>query len=140
MFLVAPCDNHRGFTLVEFLVAVTILTIGILALLQVVNLSIAQNNSNKKRNDAILICDQSLGIERSRAFGNVTSANSVVQQKVALGFVNYSVLERVTKLTSHSLASNQIAGAKQVMFTVAWREKNVRKTHSLTSTIIETAN
>jgi len=148
MLLVAPFHKDKGFTLIEVMVAVFILTIGMLALLQTVNFSILQNNSNKMRNDAILICDQSLGVKRSGPFSNITTGSTTstpsglgyVRQKVALGFVNYSVLERSANLTTHSLATDQIAGAKQLMLTVAWRDKGVRKTQSLTTTIMETAN
>jgi prepilin-type N-terminal cleavage/methylation domain-containing protein len=140
MLLNAQRGKCAGFTLIEFVVSAAILAIGILALLQTVNFAIVQNNSNKLRNDSILIADQAMGTERARRFDDVKSSSSMVVNKVALGFVNYSVVNTVTPLTAHSLASDHIAGSKNLQIRVAWRDKQVRKTHSLTTTIIETAN
>lgn len=140
MLLTAQRDKYAGFTLIEFVVAVCILTIGILAMLQTVNFSIVQNSSNKMRNDSILIADQAMGTERARSFDKINSSSSLVGNKVGLGYVNYSVVNSVTSLTGHSLASDQIPGAKNLQVRVSWRDKQVRKTHSLTTTIIETAN
>ena len=140
MLLNALRGECAGFTLIEFVVAIGILAIGILALLQTVNFTIIQNNSNKLRNDSVLIADQAMGTERARRFDDVKDSSSLVANKVALGFVNYSVVNTVTSLTAHSLASDHIAGSKYLQIRVAWRDKQVRKTHSLTTTIIETTN
>jgi len=140
MLLTALRGKYAGFTLIEFVVAVGILAIGILALLETVNFSIIQNSSTKMRNDSILIADQAMSTERARSFDNINSSVSLVRNKVGLGFVNYSVVNTVSSLTGHSLASDQIAGAKNLQVRVSWRDKQVRKTHSLTTTIIETAN
>jgi type IV pilus assembly protein PilV len=140
MLLNALRGKQTGFTLIEFVVAVGILTIGILALLQTVNFAIVQNSSNKMRNDSVLIADQAMGTERARKFEDIISSGSLVSNKAGLGFVNYSVVNTVTPLTGHSLASDHIAGAIKLQVRVSWRDKQVRKTHSLTTTIIETAN
>ena len=144
MLLPVPRGNDKGFTMLELLVSLVIMTIGILALLQVVTVSIAVNSGNKMRNDAIQICDQTLGELRSKLYTDADltpgTTNATVTQKNALGSVSYTVTKTVTTLTNHALGTDNIAGAKHVMITVSWSEKGVVKNHSLTSTIIEKAN
>jgi prepilin-type N-terminal cleavage/methylation domain-containing protein len=140
MLLPAEHADNRGFTLIEIMLAMFIMMIGLLALLQTANLAIAYNNSNKLRNDAILLADQAIGIERTRLFAAVANSNSLVSRKIGLGFINYSVVNTVTALTAHSLAGDKIAGANNLRITVSWREKGVKKYHSITTTIIEAAN
>jgi type IV pilus assembly protein PilV len=126
MLLLARCGKDNGFTLIELMVALFIMMIGALALLQSVNLAIESNSSNKKRNDALLIADQAMGQERVKAFYLLTSAKLPNKRTLAgLGYVNYSVVEKVNKLAQSK--------TKNVQLTVSWRERGVRKSHSLTT-------
>ncbi len=122
------------------MVAVLIMTIGLLALLQTVGVSLEYNRSNKFRNDAITFADDAVGTAKASAFNSVITSTVSKTNKSGLGFVNYSVANTVTSLTGNSLATNQISGAKRLLVTVSWREKGARKTHSISTTIIETAN
>ena len=140
MLLPAEHADNKGFTLIEVMVAIIIMMIGILGLLQTVNMAIAYNRSNKLRNDAIIYADQAMGAERTKLFGIVNNSNISISHKSGLGFVNYSVVNTVTNLTAHSLAVDQIAGAKNLQIRVSWRDKGAKKAHSLSTTIIETAN
>ena len=139
----SPAAEHadkRGFTLIEVMVAIFIMMIGMLGLLQTVNMAIAYNNSNKLRNDAIIYADEAIGGEKTKLFANVVTSNSTITHKSGLGSVTYNVSKFVTPLTTHSLAVDQIAGAKTLWVTVSWRDRGVTKSHSLTTTIIESAN
>jgi type IV pilus assembly protein PilV len=140
MLLPAEHAENKGFTLIEVMVAIFIMMIGMLGLLQTVNMAITYNNSNKLRNDAIIYADQEIGNERTKLFSAVVSSNTQIVHKFNLGFVNYSVVNSVTDITAHSLAVDQIAGAKNLQVRVSWRDKGAKQTHSLTTTIIETAN
>ena len=140
MQLPAEHADNKGFTLIEVMVAIFIMMIGILALLQTVNLAIAFNNGTKLRNDAIIYADQAVGIERTKLFSAARTPNTTITHKSGLGSVNYFINCTSVALTSHSLASDKIAGAKNLKVTVSWPEKGVTKTHSITTTIIETAN
>lgn len=128
MLLPAKNSKKAGFTLIEVMVAMLILTVGLMALLQTLAYAISHNFSNKLRNDAVVIADRALGHERVKPFATISSANTTAQVPFALGFVNYSVLGKVAKIGSGAVSKN-------VQFTVTWRDKNVRKHHSLTTTI-----
>jgi type IV pilus assembly protein PilV len=132
MLLPAQYSKTGGFTLLEFLVAVLIMMVGLLALLQSVNIAIEMNGSNKKRTDAINIADRMMMEEKAfingRTFSQISSAPISTTKKsyAGLGFVNYSIVETPKTLSS---------ATKRIMITVSWREKGVRKEHSLTTLI-----
>ena len=128
MVLTAGNSRETGFTLIEVMVAMLIMTIGLMALLQTLGSAISYNLSGKLRNDAVLVADQFMGKERVKSLPSITSGNSITKIPFALGFVNYSVVKTVTKFGSFS-------SSKNVQITVSWRDKNVRKHHSLTTII-----
>jgi hypothetical protein len=111
-------------------------------------LAISFNSSNKLRNDFGQFADQAVGTVRTQAFGAVASSanyfsgtsGSTPGHKSGLGFVNYSVVNTVSDLTTHSFATDKIAGSKNLEVKIAWRDRGVKKTHTITTTIIEAAN
>ena len=130
MFLPAGNSKAKGFTLIEVMVAVLVLSIGLMALIQTLGYAISFNLSNKLRNDAIMVAGRAMGHERSRPFEQITSVTSTAQVPFALGFANYSVIEKVTKIGSSTPQTS-----KTVQFDVSWRDKQVKKHHYLSTTI-----
>lgn len=130
MILPAGSSKQTGFTLIEVMVAMLILSVGLMALLQTLGSAIHHNFSNKLRNDAAMIADRAMGQERVKTFTAITSANTLAKVPFALGFVNYSVIEKVKPI-----GSSPVPTSKKVQFTVTWRDKQVRKHHSLTTII-----
>jgi len=130
MILPAGNSNQTGFTLIEVMVAMLILSIGLMALIQTLGSAIHHNFSNKLRNDAVMIADRAMGQERVKPFTAITSATTIAKVPFALGFVNYSVIENVRPIGTSSVPTS-----KRVQFTVTWRDKQIRKHHSLTTII-----
>jgi len=130
MFQPAKNSKAAGFTLIEVMMAMLIMTIGLMALMQALGYSISRNFSNKLRIDAVMIADSAMMHDRVKQFANITSVNTTAQVPFALGFVNYSILEKVTKIGSSSPHTS-----KNIHYTVTWRDKSVRKQHSLTTVI-----
>ena len=119
----------NGFTLVEFLVALLILTIGLLGLLETVNVSLQQNMSNKLRADAVMIADKVITADRTLPFANILATNGTQVTKsvnAGGGVVNFLVARQVSQTAGSSL---------NYKVTVTWSEKGKAKEHSL-STII----
>jgi type IV pilus assembly protein PilV len=131
-----PHVNKNGFTLIEVMVAMMIMMVGMLALLQTVNISIAHNNSNKLRNDAVRIADERIGIELTKAFNSVASGT----ESVTIDNVQYSVVKNVSNLTTHSIATDRISGSKSLRVEISWNDSGKTKKHSLSTTIVEPAN
>jgi prepilin-type N-terminal cleavage/methylation domain-containing protein len=132
MLLPAQYADDKGFTLIEVMVAVMIMAIGLLALLQTVNLAIAVNRGNQLRTDAIIFADQTAGSARVTSLANWTDLNRIEQHTNNLGFVNYSVVTITTPIPT--------SAARDLLVRVAWRDKGVRKTHTLTTNIVEVTN
>lgn len=124
--------TNRGFSLVEFLIALVILMVGLLGLLASLNLGIRQNVGNKLRNDAIVLADQVMATQRVRPFADISTSHARQQVNAGAGFVNYSVVKDVSNLSGTS---------KSVAVNISWRERGEKKTHSLSTVIInETVN
>lgn len=134
MSLPAASDKDAGFTLIEFCVAILILTIGILALLQTVNMAMSQDYTKRRRDNAMVIADQAMATERGNLFSTITTNVTPVKQiNFGLGFVNYSVKETVVKLPP----SPAVTDAKTITFTVSWKDKTGRHDHSLSTMLTD---
>lgn len=129
MILSATYDKDNGFTLIEFVVAVLILTVGLLALLKTVDISISQNASNKMRNDAVIIADEVMSREKVKPYAQILSANSTRTINYGLTVKNYSIAEQVTGMGGTPPTS------KRVQLTVSWQDKGTTKNHYLTTII-----
>lgn len=122
--------TEKGFTLIEFLVAIVILMIGMLGLLEAVNVAMRQNTGNKMRNDAVVLADQVMSAQRVRSFDSVVASNTSQTVSAGAAFVNYSVINETSDLSGTS---------KIVTVSVSWRERGVKKQHSLSTVITNEA-
>ena len=71
--------NNRGFTLIEVLMAVLILMVGMLGLLQAINLAIEVNMRNQVREEAINIGQKVMNELRGKGFDNISVATTPTQ-------------------------------------------------------------
>lgn len=113
--------NNSGFTLIEFLVSIVILMVGMLGLLQAVNIAVSSNTQNQLRAEALLVADRWMAHELAKGFDSVSTAskNEYTQRSVLNGFRNFSVARSGTVFQN----------SKEVRFKVSWRHKGVRYTH-----------
>jgi type IV pilus assembly protein PilV len=121
-------DNH-GFTLVEFLVAIVIMMVGLLGLLQAVNLGLVENMSSQLRAEGVATADWYLAREMSKTFDLVSTSTSTstVNRPILNGFKLYSVARTGTSYSK----------SKVVNFRVSWQYKRARYSHE-TASIIST--
>lgn len=113
--------NNKGFTLIEFLVAIVILMVGLLGLLQAVNVALNSDMQNQFRNEALLVADSKMAYELAKGFDAVstTTKNENVQRRVLNAQKNFS----------SSRSGTTFQNSKEVRFEVSWRYKGVRYTH-----------
>lgn len=125
--LMIAIRNKSGFTLIEFLVAIFILMIGLLGLLQSVNLAINHNMQNDLRNTAVLVADEEMAKTLSVGYDNISSGSpKYVQRPVLKVMKNYSVVRVVSQVSSGTVAST-----KQIDLVVSWKYKQARYTHGV---------
>ncbi len=120
--------NNSGFTLIEFLVAIVILMVGMLGLLQTVNYAISNNMTNQLRQEALMVGDEQINLEKAKKFEAISTntRSAVVPRMVNGAFRNYSVIKTSTALTSQYT---------NIDMQLIWKYKGQRYVHSISSVV-----
>lgn len=122
-------ENSSGFTLIEFLVAIVILMVGMLGLLQSINLAMQKSVENALRAEAVIIADEAMGHARAKttfaALSTITKSSQVLRSARGIQ-KSYSTTVAVTQPTDRS---------KQIIVNVSWRNKGVRSNHGISSIV-----
>lgn len=128
-------NNKTGFTLIEFCVAVLIMMVGLLGLLQAVNMATAHNLGSMLRNEAVSIADEQMVLTRvsvidSGTYTALAAQSNYLNRKNRGGFSNYSVVRTVSSVS---------ANTKEVSVRVAWRYKGNKLNHTISTSITNPA-
>ena len=123
-------DNKKGFTLIEFVVAVGILTFGLLGLLQVINFATINNLQNSIRQEAFQVADAQMTEVTSQGYQNVqafiaATPNVTVPIRVANGTRSFGV----------SRSMKQVQNSRLLTVVVTWNYRNSQYRHEA-STIL----
>lgn len=129
----AHAHSENGFTLVEFLVSVVILMVGLLGLLQAVNLSLQHNLTNEYRNEATTLADAEMVKEAAKgttiagfnAISTVTKRYPV-NVKVLNAFKTYSVVKTGVQRTLNT---------KEIAIQVRWSHRGQNYSHGTSSLV-----
>lgn len=129
---IVSLDSRSGFTLIEFSIAVLIMMVGLLGLLQTVNMASQHNLQSLLRNEAISVADEQMvltksSINDSTKFVDLASSSSLVNRKARGSFANYSVNRTITETSVNS---------KEVTIRVTWRYKGSRFNHLISTLIL----
>lgn len=122
-------SNRNGFTLVEFLVSIVILMIGLLGLLQTINVAIDQDLGNVFRNEAVIVVDEMMMKKRAKTFDSVSTVvnKTYSENRTVRGIPKtFTMTETVKSVTANS---------KQISITASWTKKNSTYNHSATSVV-----
>lgn len=127
----AMLDNRNGFTLVEFLVSIVILMVGLLGMLQSINVAMDRNLENILRTEAVMLADDRMMLKRAKTF---TSLSTTVANPASIA-VSQSIRGVDKFFSVQEIVSQPTANSKQVIVNVAWSKKNVGYTHSISSVV-----
>lgn len=125
-------SNSAGFTLIEFSIAVLIMMVGLLGLLQAVNLASEHNRGTVLRNEAIHLADEKMVLEKIKVidaatFNNFSTVSTeFVSRRNRSGYSNYSVVRT-------PVASS--ANTKELSVRVSWRYRGDKLSHTISSFI-----
>ena len=113
--------NSAGFTLIEAMVAIIIMMVGLLGLLQSVNLAIEHNLKNHLRNEAVLIAEDSMNRLKITPYDSISAAYTPVVASSALrgGNPTYTLRKSSIPITADS---------SQLVVHIGWLYKNVSST------------
>lgn len=125
-------DKQSGFTLIEFCVAVLIMMVGLLGLLQAVNMATQHNLANILRNEAISIADNQMVLAKSAVvdsstFTALANTTTTVSTQIRSGTNSYSVARNVTAPSTNS---------KEVIVTVSWQYRGKTVNHMISSLVV----
>lgn len=117
----------------EVLVAMLILMVGLLGMLQVINLAIRTNLQNEVRDKAVAIAEEQMAREKSLPFENISAGtgekNINIPSNIRSGSVNYSVTLRV----------DNIGNSKKVDIGVRWQHRGDNYEHVVSSLVTNPA-
>jgi type IV pilus assembly protein PilV len=121
-------NDRDGFTLVEFLVAIVILMVGLLGLLQTINVAVDQNLGNVFRNEAVIVVDEMMMKKRAKAFDSLSTGTKFYIYSTQVRGIpkKFNMTERVDSVTSNS---------KQLTIEASWTKKNSTYNHSATTVV-----
>jgi type IV pilus assembly protein PilV len=126
---VAPLISTKdGFTLIEVLMAMLIMTVGLLGLLQSINVALEYNTKNQLREAAVHLGEEAMNDLRVQPFDNLKAtpppASSPVNRKVR-GIDRSFTVERYAFLTGVN------SDTMDLQVRVKWMYKNVESIHSV---------
>jgi len=120
--------NNEGFTLIEVVVAFAILLIGILALLQSVNIAFEHNLKNQQRDEVVRVADDIMHAMIAQPFAATFNSVTTVNSKMLNMSRRYTVFRRVTDLPLNP--EGQLV-SKQYEVRVRWAYKNISSNHAI---------
>jgi type IV pilus assembly protein PilV len=95
-------NNKNGFTLIEVLVAIVIMMVGLLGLLQSVNIALEANFRNQQREEVVRVGESVMNDMRGNTFGAAFSLITTVQSNIRRGSSpqTYNVRRSITSITA----------------------------------------
>jgi len=118
--------NNKAFTLVEVLIAITILTIGMLGALEGLLLYTQYNINNLCRDESVKIAEQKINELRNTSYSSLTSGTTTVRRKIKNFERDFNVEWSVAAISSNS---------SSVEVNVKWTIMNKEWSHAVRTII-----
>jgi type IV pilus assembly protein PilV len=127
--------NSNGFTMVEVMVATVIILVGLLGLLQAVNLAMETNLRNQLRDEAIYVGERVINEQRGRGFDSIstTTVTTQVPSRIRGSTRTYSVTRSATVLSTTGTPAQP--DVKRLQVVVNWTYRKVAYENRVAATI-----
>jgi len=110
--------NSSGFTLIEVMVAIVIMMVGLLGLLQSINVAMEFNLKNHMRDEAVYVGERYLNELKGKGFGNISASYSTLTVKSRIRGEKGS-------LTVDRSSTDMGSSTKRLQVLVKWKYKGV---------------
>jgi prepilin-type N-terminal cleavage/methylation domain-containing protein len=139
MKIIVNNKYRKGFTLIELMIALVILTVGMLGLLQVYTNYIRINIDNVMRNEAMRISEARMEELRNTAFSSLpaddTTITTTIQRAIRKMTVDFTTITKVNDLSMRKDGVTPNSKAIQVL--VKWGNKGTSHQHSAATVITD---
>lgn len=125
--LVTLQKNSNGFTLVEMLMAMLVMTVGLLGLLQSVQLAYRQSLLDRVRDEAVLLAEEKMHDWRRESYQNISSSlkSEIVERTIGGGKRSFEVLKQGEEMGSGAGRS------KRLKLAVTWSMRGDTQRHEI---------
>lgn len=125
--------NDHGFTLIELMAAMVILLVGLLGLLQAVNVSMEGNVKNALREQATAIGAQQMSVLMAKPYNDTASFTRYTTVTASTGGISkdFRVERYKLQLTGRSASDDSY----KIRVNVKWSFKNVTSTHQVLTVV-----
>lgn len=124
--------NDSGFTLIEVLVAIVIMMVGMLGLLQSINIAMEYNLKNHLRDEAVYVGEKYMNIQRGKTFDLLSTSYGIRNEpsKVRGTGKSYNI-----EMSTQDLSTDAATPSKQIMVVVKWTYKGVEYQNRVTAPV-----
>lgn len=123
-------NNRKGFTFIELLVAMAVLSIGLMAMLDGLANYMRINIDNQMRNEAMRIAETTLETLRNASFNDVQTGAVVIAPTEQRRFRNIDINYTVA-WTRQNISTGSVA----IQVSVTWNHRNIGHRHDAASII-----
>ncbi|MBI5376873.1 MAG: prepilin-type N-terminal cleavage/methylation domain-containing protein [Candidatus Schekmanbacteria bacterium] len=123
--------DDRGFTLIEVMVAVSLMTVGILSFLMLSSVLIKSQSSSYMQSVALYLAQEKIDQTMNLPFTSlVTSTTNETNSQIATAHPEIIGVKSAFTRTTSILVDSPSAGLKSITVTVSWKDSN-RISHSV---------
>jgi type IV pilus assembly protein PilV len=124
--------NNIGFTLIEVMVAIVIMMVGMLGLLQSINIAMEYNLKNHLRDEAVYVGEKYMNIQRGKAFDTLSSTYGTRYEpsKVRGTGKLYSI-----DMSTQPFSADTVTPVKQLTIVVKWTYRGVEYQNRVTAPV-----
>ncbi|ACH38560.2 type IV pilus minor pilin PilV [Citrifermentans bemidjiense Bem] len=121
-------SNSLGFTLIEVLMAMSVLTVGLLGLLQSLQLGYRQNLRDRMRNEAVQVAEEQMHDLRRIPFDEIVGFKRDIPKKIGGREMPFEAAGTVDDIGSTGSTARP---AKKLRVTVSWTVHGERFNHEI---------